>query len=55
MWAPCGVKRNLNINTELRVSAGTSDRTRTSFMTVDSTDGSVNTIYHLAWQQCPAA
>ncbi|MFD4835846.1 DUF4360 domain-containing protein [Streptomyces uncialis] len=53
VWAPCGVKRNLNINTELRVNAGTSDRTRTSFMTMDSTDGSLDTVYHLAWQRCP--
>ncbi|WP_327683683.1 DUF4360 domain-containing protein [Kitasatospora sp. NBC_00458] len=54
VWAPCGELRNFNINTEIRVSAGTSDTTRTtSFMTMDSTDGSVNTVYHLAWKRCP--
>ncbi|MFI6849347.1 DUF4360 domain-containing protein [Kitasatospora sp. NBC_00085] len=54
VWAPCGELRNFNINTELRVGAGTSDPTRTtSFMTMDSTDGSINTIYHLAWKHCP--
>ncbi|MFB7663115.1 DUF4360 domain-containing protein [Kitasatospora sp. NPDC056138] len=54
VYAPCGEKRNFNINTELRVSAGTSDPSRTtSFMTMDSTDGSINTTYHLAWKQCP--
>jgi hypothetical protein len=54
VWAPCGEKRNFNINTELRVSAGTSDPTATtSFMTMDSTDASVSTIYHLAWKECP--
>ncbi|MER6401413.1 DUF4360 domain-containing protein [Kitasatospora sp. NPDC001603] len=54
VWAPCGELRNFNINTELRVNAGTSDPTRTtSFMTMDSTDGSINTVYHLAWRQCP--
>lgn len=53
VWAPCGEKRNLNINTELRVAAGTSDPTKTtSFMTMDSTDGSLTTIYHFAWRQC---
>ncbi|MFI1352634.1 DUF4360 domain-containing protein [Streptomyces sp. NPDC020898] len=52
VWAPCGVQRNFNINTELRVNAGTS--TGTSFMAMDSTDGEIDTIYHLAWQQCPA-
>ncbi|MEV4443180.1 DUF4360 domain-containing protein [Streptomyces sp. NPDC049577] len=55
VWAPCGEQRNFNINTELRVNAGSSDPTKTtSFMTMDSTDGDINTIYHLAWKQCPA-
>ncbi|NJQ02614.1 DUF4360 domain-containing protein [Streptomyces zingiberis] len=53
VWAPCGVKRNFNINTELRVSSGTSDtRKTTSFMTMDSTDAAVSTTYHLAWEKC---
>jgi hypothetical protein len=55
-WAPCGALRNFNINTELRVNAGTSDTTNTtSFMTMDSTDGSVSTTYHFAWKECPPA
>ncbi|MBZ4319186.1 DUF4360 domain-containing protein [Streptomyces huiliensis] len=54
VWAPCGERRNFNINTELRVNAGTSDTSKTnSFMTMDSTDGAINTIYHLAWKECP--
>ncbi|MGW4029965.1 DUF4360 domain-containing protein [Streptomyces sp. NPDC004838] len=54
VWSPCGARRNFNINTELRVNAGTSDpKKTTSFMTMDSTDGAINTIYHLAWRQCP--
>ncbi|GGX65286.1 DUF4360 domain-containing protein [Streptomyces hiroshimensis] len=54
VWAPCGEKRNFNINTELRVNAGSSDPSKTtSFMTMDSTDGDINTIYHLAWKECP--
>jgi len=53
VFAPCGVQRNLNINTELRVGAGTSDPTKTtSFMTMDSTDGQITTTYHFAWMQC---
>jgi hypothetical protein len=53
VWAPCGVKRNFNINTEIRVNAGTSDpKKTTSFMTMDSTDGEINTIYRLAWKEC---
>ncbi|MFE9402125.1 DUF4360 domain-containing protein [Streptomyces sp. NPDC006530] len=53
VWAPCGVKRNFNINTELRVNAGTSDPKTNSFMAMDSTDGDIQTIYHLAWKECP--
>ncbi|MFI9306891.1 DUF4360 domain-containing protein [Streptomyces triculaminicus] len=54
VYAPCGVQRILNVNTELRVGAGTSDpATTTSFMAMDSTDGNVNTLYHFAWKECP--
>ncbi|MBF6052980.1 hypothetical protein AF335_20510 [Streptomyces eurocidicus] len=55
IYAPCGAARYFNINTELRVDAGTSDPARTnSFMAMDSTDGSINTLYHFAWKPCPA-
>jgi hypothetical protein len=50
VWHPCGEMRNLNINTELRVSRGTA--TETSFLTMDSTDGSIATTYHFAWREC---
>ncbi|KNB50706.1 DUF4360 domain-containing protein [Streptomyces caatingaensis] len=54
VYAPCGSQRILNVNTELRVGAGTSDpASTTSFMAMDSADGSVNTLYHFAWKQCP--
>jgi uncharacterized protein DUF4360 len=54
VYLPCGESRNFNINTELRVSAGTSDPTKTtSFMAMDSTDGSITTTYHWAWKTCP--
>jgi hypothetical protein len=53
-YAPCGAMRNLNINTELRVGAGTSNpSTTTSFLAMDSTDGSINTTYHFSWLRCP--
>ncbi|GAB3492954.1 DUF4360 domain-containing protein [Amycolatopsis cihanbeyliensis] len=53
VFAPCGEERSLNINTELRVYEGSSDADKnTSFMTMDSTDGSVNTEYHFAWKKC---
>ncbi|MER6059906.1 DUF4360 domain-containing protein [Streptomyces sp. NPDC001792] len=53
VWAPCGVLRNFNINTELRVNAGTQSPNKVSFMTMDSTDGDISTVYHLAWKECP--
>ncbi|MGW7256329.1 DUF4360 domain-containing protein [Streptomyces sp. NPDC054834] len=53
VWAPCGVLRNFNINTELRVAPGSSGKV--SFMTMDSTDGDISTVYHMAWKQCPSS
>ncbi|MFF9085254.1 DUF4360 domain-containing protein [Streptomyces sp. NPDC014991] len=53
VWAPCGVLRNFNINTELRVNAGTAAPDKVSFMTMDSTDGDISTVYHMAWKSCP--
>lgn len=37
VWAPCGEKRNFNINTEIRVNRETSNPALTSFMAMDST------------------
>ncbi|MFE2062449.1 DUF4360 domain-containing protein [Streptomyces sp. NPDC059467] len=53
VWAPCGVQHNFNINTELRVNAGTANPGKVSFMTMDSTDGDISTVYHMAWKECP--
>ncbi|GGP64624.1 DUF4360 domain-containing protein [Saccharothrix coeruleofusca] len=53
VYHPCGEKRNFNINTELRVSLGTSDPKTTSFMSMDSTDTTIQTTYHFAWKTCP--
>jgi uncharacterized protein DUF4360 len=50
VWHPCGELRNLNINTELRIAKGTSKDA--SFVTMDSTDGSIATTYHFAWSRC---
>lgn len=49
VWARCGAQRYLNINTELRVNASGD---KTSFISMDSTDGSVSTIYSLSWKRC---
>ncbi|MFI6287057.1 DUF4360 domain-containing protein [Streptomyces sp. NPDC051018] len=54
VWKNCGENRNFNINTELRVNAGTSDpRTTTSIMAMDSTDGVIKSEYRFAWKTCP--
>jgi len=50
VYAPCGEVRHLNINTELRVNAGSAKAT--SFMTMDSTDSSVSTKYQFSWKRC---
>ncbi|MFI0408696.1 DUF4360 domain-containing protein [Actinomadura sp. 3N508] len=50
VYKPCGENRNFNINTELRVEGG--DGKETSFMSFDSADGSVRTIYQFAWKKC---
>ncbi|WP_055492133.1 DUF4360 domain-containing protein [Streptomyces sp. TP-A0356] len=50
--AYCGKDRTLTINTELQVDPGTSSPSATSFMEMDSTDGSIQTVYHLAWKKC---
>jgi hypothetical protein len=51
-YLPCGEERYLNVNTELRVNKGTSNPKSTNFLTMDSTDGSIETVYHVAWKKC---
>ncbi|WP_411134081.1 DUF4360 domain-containing protein [Streptomyces sp. C10] len=52
VYAPCGEERYFNINTEMRVDAKSADPKSTSYMAMDSTDGSINTLYHFAWKEC---
>ena len=51
VYAPCGVVRSLNINTELRVAAAASDA-RTSYISMRASDGEVYTIVNFQWKQC---
>ncbi|MGK5680266.1 DUF4360 domain-containing protein [Actinoplanes sp. URMC 104] len=52
-FLPCGEQRYLNVNTELRVNAGSSNTKKTtSMLTMDSTDGRIDTVYHVAWKKC---
>ncbi|MFC7531649.1 DUF4360 domain-containing protein [Actinoplanes sp. GCM10030250] len=50
IYVPCEEQRVLNINTELRVDAGTS--TSTSSMSMTSSDGDVDTLFNFSWVRC---
>jgi hypothetical protein len=52
VYAPCGETRNLNINTDLKVTAGTSAPGATNWISMSSASGSVDTIYHVDWKHC---
>jgi len=53
-FAPCGTPRNLNVHSELEVTPGSSNpATTTSFLALDTTDGALQTTYHLVWKACP--
>lgn len=47
VYAPCGVERNLNINTELRVLRGTAPATTSNFMFRNE-----SSTYQLFWKPC---
>ena len=49
-YAPCGVTRSLNINTELRVYSGNSSGK--SYMSMRASDGEVYTLVQFQWKQC---
>jgi hypothetical protein len=50
---PCGAARKFNINSQLQVAAGSSNpASTTSLISMDSTDGSLTTTYHLSWRSC---
>jgi hypothetical protein len=50
-YGQCGKDRKLDIDTELRVQTPRAD-SPTSYVTMDSTDGSVATTYRLVWKSC---
>jgi hypothetical protein len=51
VYAPCGVQTNLNINSDLRVRAGTAEAAR-NWISMDRAHGEVDNIYHLSWIKC---
>lgn len=50
VWAPCGAKRSLNINTQVRLDSNS--RNATGLLTTDSIDGTFKTIFNLKWRRC---
>lgn len=50
IFAPCGAVRHVNVNTELRAYSNSANQA--AFVSMDSTDGSVNTTYQFAWKRC---
>ena len=52
VFRPCGAQRYFNIKTDVIVNAGSSPRSSTSFVTMDSTDVNFSTVYHFAWRTC---
>jgi hypothetical protein len=51
VYAPCGAVRGLNINTELRVDAGTATTT-TNYISLRASEGDVYTLVQFQWKQC---
>jgi hypothetical protein len=51
VWASCSAQRNLNVNTQLRVVAPATGPE--NFVVMDTTDGSITTLFHLALMPCP--
>lgn len=52
VWAFCGSPVTLNLNTEVRVAWGTSDRMSASSIELGSADGDLHSVYHLDWRRC---
>jgi hypothetical protein len=52
VWAPCDYQRNLNVNTELRVSASASDPDTPAFIAADWSDDRADASYRFVWKHC---
>jgi len=51
VWSPCGARRSLNMNTEVRID-NSRNRHGQGIMTLDSIDGQLKHIYGIAWRRC---
>ncbi|KAL1914959.1 uncharacterized protein VTP21DRAFT_7664 [Calcarisporiella thermophila] len=53
VWSSCNATRNVNINTNIRITADSSaSKTATGLLTTDTIDGKIQQIYHLRWRKC---
>jgi hypothetical protein len=52
VFSPCGLSTILNVNTSLHLIPGTSSPSSSSYISMDQTQGSAQTIYHFAWKTC---
>ncbi|WP_433260551.1 DUF4360 domain-containing protein [Actinosynnema sp. CS-041913] len=52
VYSPCGDDRNLNINAELRVDVGTSDRSKRSFILAEASRGAIHAKYDFTTKSC---
>jgi hypothetical protein len=51
-FGPCGKQRMLPVETSLTIDASGTDPKMSSMFTMDSADGSIRSVYRLAWQTC---
>ena len=52
-WAPCGVKRALNVNTSIKLrNTNRRNRDNAGVITVDSQDGELSAYHALVWRKC---
>jgi hypothetical protein len=52
VWAPCGSRSGLNVNSSLMARVGPNNPAGFAQLTTDSADGRVQTTYSLQWQRC---
>lgn len=50
-WSPCGVERNLNVTTRLRIQ-NNPRRTGTGYLNLTSVDAASRLVFRLAWRRC---
>jgi hypothetical protein len=51
IWSPCGAKRSLNINTQVRVDNARNQHA-SALLTVDSVDATLKHVYGIKWKRC---